>query len=46
MRELLTNYGKIDLIWFDGNYLETQHVWDAPKLNEMIRAMQPGILIN
>ena len=46
VRELLTNYGKIDLIWFDGNYLETQHVWDAPGLNEMIRKMQPGILIN
>ena len=46
VRELLTNYGKIDLLWFDGNYLETQHVWDAPKLNEMIRAIQPDILIN
>ena len=46
VRELLTNYGKIDLLWFDGNYLETQHVWDAPGLNEMIRKMQPGILIN
>lgn len=46
VRELLTNYGKIDLIWFDGSYPETTHVWDAPKLNEMIRTMQPGILIN
>ena len=46
VRELLTNYGKIDLIWFDGNYLETQHIWDAEGLNAMIREMQPGILIN
>ena len=26
VRELLTNYGKIDLIWFDGSYPETTHV--------------------
>lgn len=46
VRELLTNYGKVDLIWFDGSYPDTVPVWDAPKLNEMIRTLQPGILIN
>jgi len=46
VRELMTNYGKIDLLWFDGSYPETFPLWDAPKLNEMVRTLQPGILIN
>lgn len=36
--ELLTNYGKIDIIWFDGGP-------DAMTIDEL-RALQPGILIN
>jgi alpha-L-fucosidase len=46
VRELLANYGKVDLIWFDGSYPDTEHIWDCKKLNQMIRALQPGILIN
>ena len=40
LTELLTRYGKIDLLWFDGSA--------GPKLlsQDQIRAMQPGILIN
>lgn len=38
--ELLTNYGKIDLIWFDG------HNDAMPITIEEIRALQPGIVIN
>lgn len=36
--ELLTNYGKIDLIWFDGGHGEIP--------NEEVRRLQPGIVIN
>ena len=38
--ELMTHYGKIDLLWFDGSA--------GPKVlsQEQIRAMQPGIVIN
>ncbi len=46
VRELLTNYGKIDLIWFDGAYPENEQYWESPKLSQMIREIQPGILIN
>jgi len=45
VRELLSNYGKIDVIWFDGLYGVAKD-WDAEKLFKMIRQLQPGILIN
>lgn len=38
VRELLTNYGKIDLIWFDGGKGEIS--------NDEVRKLQPGIVIN
>jgi alpha-L-fucosidase len=45
MRELLTNYGKVDIIWFDlgGWHAET---WDSPRLLNMCRELQPGVIIN
>jgi alpha-L-fucosidase len=36
--ELLTNYGKIDLLWFDGGWGEIP--------NAEVRRLQPGIVIN
>lgn len=36
--ELLTNYGKIDLMWFDGGKGEIS--------NKLVRELQPGIVIN
>lgn len=46
VREILTNYGKIDMMWFDGSYLETMHIWDMPALAAMARELQPGLLIS
>lgn len=38
VRELLTNYGRIDLMWFDGGQGEIS--------NKEVRRLQPGIVIN
>lgn len=49
VRELCTNYGKIDVFWFDAVYwggMYTADMWDAERLTRMIRRLQPGILIN
>ncbi len=46
IRELLTNYGKIDIIWFDGSWERTPEQWKVKELGEMIRSLQPEILIN
>ena len=47
VRELLTNYGKIDIIWFDFSY--EGHFgkdWRGEELIKMVRELQPGIIIN
>jgi alpha-L-fucosidase len=46
VRELLTNYGVIDVIWFDGAWPHSALDWKSPELVSMIRALQPEILIN
>lgn len=49
IRELLTNYGKIDLFWFDALWfggMFTADMWDAENLTRMMRKLQPHIIIN
>lgn len=49
IRELCTNYGKIDMFNFDAAYwngMFTADMWEAERLTRMIRELQPGILIN
>ncbi|WDV47910.1 alpha-L-fucosidase [Clostridiaceae bacterium M8S5] len=47
VKELLTDYGKIDIIWFDFSYDDMAgEKWQATKLVNMVRMLQPGIIIN
>src|SRR5262249_58294140 len=46
IRELLENYGRIDLLWFDGGWERSADAWRARELEAMIRALQPDIVIN
>ena len=47
VRELCTNYGKIDIIWFDFSYADMRgEKWRATELVNMVRELQPGILID
>jgi len=46
VRELLTEYGRIDVIWFDGGWERNVVQWRSKELHEMIRALQPEILVN
>ena len=46
VRELLTEYGRIDVIWFDGGWERNVAQWRSKELQEMIRELQPEILIN
>jgi len=45
IRHLMTHYGKIDGIFFDGLGSKYWN-WDIKKLIPMIKELQPGILIN
>ena len=56
--ELLTNYGKIDILWLDFSYTDKpadakdwmvgkgKDAWEAEKLIETARSLQPDIIIN
>ncbi|WP_423129901.1 alpha-L-fucosidase [Gaoshiqia sp. Z1-71] len=50
VRELLTNYGKIDLLWLDFSYSgengKGSKDWNSIDLLRMVRTLQPDIIIN
>lgn len=47
LKELLTNYGKIDLLWFDGvHWREDFDDCRGQKTIEWLRSLQPGMVIN
>jgi alpha-L-fucosidase len=47
VRELMTNYGKIDILWYDVAWpLATPRLWESEKMNAMARRLQPDIIIN
>ncbi len=47
VEELMTKYGKIDLLWLDYSYDNMRgEKWEATKLVNMIKKYQPHIIIN
>ena len=51
VKELLTNYGKIDIIWYDytpksKKYGRTYKDWNAVELVKLTKRLQPGVIID
>lgn len=46
VRELLTNYGKVDVLWFDGLTVDGPEAWHSQELLDLARKLQPNIIIN
>jgi alpha-L-fucosidase len=54
VHELLTGYGRIDYLFFDFSYRDRPGYWGgkgaddwrSPELLEMVRKLQPGIIVN
>ncbi|MDR2103796.1 MAG: alpha-L-fucosidase [Treponema sp.] len=47
VRELLTGYGKLDIMWFDFSYGGMAgEKWKASELIEMVRSLQPQLIID
>lgn len=47
VKELCTRYGRLDVLWFDFSYNQLRgEVWRANELADMVRTLQPGILLN
>ncbi|MCL2831646.1 MAG: alpha-L-fucosidase [Treponema sp.] len=45
--ELLTQYGKIDILWYDvARPMENYEGWNSLEINQRLRAIQPDIIIN
>jgi alpha-L-fucosidase len=46
-RELCSNYGKIDILWYDvAQPMTSWEGWDSLERNQMVRELQPHIIIN
>jgi alpha-L-fucosidase len=47
VKELCTNYGKIDILWYDVSWpLRSPELWESARRNAMVRELQPHIIIN
>ena len=54
VQELLSNYGKIDILWFDFSYEgddkwpngKGRNEWESEKLLALVRKLQPGIIVD
>src|SRR6266481_1259581 len=44
--ELLTNYGKIDILWYDVSWPLDAKGWESEKMNAMVFQLQPEIIVN
>jgi len=46
LKELLTNYGEIGVLWFDGEWEENWNPTRGKDLYEYVRKLQPNIIVN
>ncbi|MGE7774043.1 alpha-L-fucosidase [Chitinophaga sp. NPDC101104] len=50
VRELLSNYGKVDILWLDFSYPgkrgKGREDWGSEDLIKLVRKLQPGIIVN
>ncbi|MDR0377505.1 MAG: alpha-L-fucosidase [Spirochaetaceae bacterium] len=47
VRELLTQYGKLDIMWFDFSYGDMAgETWRASDLMAMVRSLQPHLIVD
>lgn len=46
IRELMTNYGKIDILWYDVSWPLDAKGWESGRMNEMVFTLQPDIIVN
>ncbi|MFA6110673.1 MAG: alpha-L-fucosidase [Candidatus Latescibacterota bacterium] len=47
VRELMSNYGKIDVLWYDVSWpLPSPEAWESASMNAMARELQPHVIIN
>jgi alpha-L-fucosidase len=45
IRELMTNYGPIDILWLDAGWVRDEEDIQMAKMVEMARELQPGLIV-
>ncbi len=57
VKELLTSYGQVDVLWFDFSYPDKDHpadftrgkghqAWESEKLYRLVRELQPNVVVD
>lgn len=46
IHELLSNYGKIDVLWYDVPWPLDAAKWESERMNRMVFQLQPDIIVN
>src|SRR5881394_3398044 len=46
VKELVSNYGKLDILWYDVAWPLDAKGWESVEMNTMVRKLQPDIIIN
>jgi alpha-L-fucosidase len=46
VRELMTNYGKVDILWYDMAFPLDAKGFETERLNSMVLDLQPAIVVN
>jgi alpha-L-fucosidase len=46
IRELMSNYGKVDILWYDMPVPLDAQGWRSEEMNDMVLRLQPNIIIN
>ncbi len=46
VRELVTSYGQVDILWYDVASPLDAKGWESEKMNKMVFGLQPNIIVN
>src|SRR5438874_1780934 len=46
VKELMTNYGKVDILWYDVAWPLDAKGWESVEMNKMVFQLQPDIIVN
>jgi alpha-L-fucosidase len=46
IHELMSNYGKIDVLWYDVAWPLDAQGWESVRMNDMVFQLQPEIIVN
>lgn len=46
LRELMQNYGTVDMLWFDGDWERSAAQWKMPEFREYLHSLNPNVILN